>query len=55
MEYLLNMVVDDMKSKGISTLYLITDHTSFYEQYGWKFLCKVQENSGKMTRMYIHG
>ena len=28
--------------KGIDTLYLVTDHTSFYERYGWQFLCTVQ-------------
>lgn len=53
---LLNIVVKDMKSKGITPIYLITDHTSFYEQYGWKFLCMVQgEGEEEMTRMYIHG
>ena len=52
---LLNMVVSDMKSKGISPLYLITDHTSFYERYGWGFLCMVQgDGEPEMTRMYIH-
>ena len=53
--HLLNMVVEDLKSKGITPLYLITDHTGFYEQYGWKFLCMVHgEVEEKMTRMYIH-
>ena len=53
--YLLNMVVEDMRSKGISPLYLITDHTSFYERYGWEFLCMVQgDGESDMTRMYIH-
>ena len=52
---LLNFVCSDMKSKGIDTLYLVTDHTSFYERYGWKFLCMVQgEGETCMTRMYIH-
>ena len=36
--HLLNMVVKDMKSKGITPIYLITDHTAFYERYGWEFL-----------------
>lgn len=39
---LLNYACADMKEKGIVTLYLITDHTSFYERYGWEFLCMVQ-------------
>lgn len=51
---LLGYVCDDMKSQGIDTLYLVTDHTSFYERYGWEFLCMVQEDGGGMTRMYVH-
>lgn len=48
-------VCDDMKEKGIDTLYLVTDHTSFYERYGWEFLCMVQgDGEPDMTRMYIH-
>lgn len=52
---LLNMVVDDMKNKGITPIYLVTDHTGFYERYGWEFLCMVQgDGEEDMTRMYIH-
>lgn len=52
---LLNLVVEDMRSKGISPLYLVTDHTGFYERYGWEFLCMVQgDGEEEMTRMYIH-
>lgn len=52
---LLHYVCTDMKEKGIHTLYLVTDHTSFYERYGWEFLCMVQgDGEPDMTRMYIH-
>lgn len=52
---MLNYVCEDMKNKGINTLYLVTDHTSFYERYGWEFLCMVQgDGEADMTRMYIH-
>lgn len=52
---LLNMAVEDMRSKGITPIYLITDHTSFYERYGWNFLCMVQcDGKSDMARMYIH-
>lgn len=52
---LLDIVVKDMKEKGITPIYLITDHTGFYERYGWAFLCMVQgEGDSDMTRMYIH-
>ena len=53
--HLLNMAVDDLRGKGISPAYLVTDHTGFYERYGWEFLCMVQgDGEPDMTRMYIH-
>ena len=52
---LLNMAVEDLRAKGISPAYLVTDHTGFYERYGWDFLCMVQgDGEPDMTRMYIH-
>ena len=52
---LLNMAVEDLRAKGISPVYLVTDHTGFYERYGWEFLCMVQgDGEPDMTRMYIH-
>ena len=52
---LLNMAVEDLREKGISPVYLLTDHTGFYERYGWEFLCMVQgDGESNMTRMYIH-
>lgn len=52
---LLDFVVEDCRKKDISPVYLITDHTSFYERYGWEFLQMVkEEDSSNMTRMYIH-
>ncbi len=52
---LLRYVCDDMKEKGIDTLYLVTDHTAFYERYGWEFLCMVQsDGETDLSRMYVH-
>ncbi|NCB33370.1 MAG: GNAT family N-acetyltransferase [Erysipelotrichia bacterium] len=52
---LLQYAVEDNRQRGISPLYLITDHIGFYEKYGWEFLCMVQEDGeSEMTRMYIH-
>lgn len=52
---MLDFVCTDMKESGIDTLYLVTDHTSFYERYGWKFLCMVQgDDEPDMTRIYVH-
>ena len=52
---LLNIVVEDMRTRGITPLYLVTDHTGFYERYGWEFLCTAHEDgSGNETGIYIH-
>lgn len=52
---MLQFACDDFAEKGIDTLYLVTDHDSFYERYGWEFLCMVREEDGQtMARMYRH-
>lgn len=52
---LLNMAVEDLHSKGISPVYLLTDHIGFYERYGWEFLCMVQgDGEPEPSRMYVH-
>lgn len=51
---LLDLVVEDMKEKGITPIYLLTDHTGFYERYGWEFLCMVQGEDPEPSRMYVH-
>lgn len=51
---MLDFVCMDMQEQGIDTLYLVTDHTSFYERYGWQFLCMVQgDDEPEMMRMYV--
>ena len=52
---MLAFVCEDMKKKGIDVLYLLTDHTGFYERYGWEFFCMAQgDGEEEMARMYIH-
>lgn len=52
---MLNFVCEDFKEKGIETLYLLTDHDSFYERYGWQFYCMAQgDGEEEMSRMYVH-
>lgn len=52
---LLELTVEDMRAKGITPLYLVTDHTGFYERYGWEFLCMVRgDGEPQHSRMYIH-
>ena len=49
------MAVEDLRSEGISPVYLLTNHTGFYERYGWEFLCMAQgDGEAYLSRMYIH-
>ncbi len=41
---LLDHVCQDMKRRGIATLYLVTELSSFYERCGWEYLCCVEED-----------
>ncbi len=51
---LLDNAVEDMREKGITPIYLVTDHTGFYERYGWEFFCMVQGSDPEPSRMYVH-
>ena len=52
---MLKFVCDDLAAMGIAALYLLTDHDSFYERYGWEFLCMAQgDGETTMSRMYQH-
>ena len=53
--HLLDLAVADLRSKGISPVYLVTDHVGFYEKYGWEFLCMVRgDGEPEKCRMYLH-
>ena len=52
---LLNLVVDDQRAHGVTPLYLLTDHTGFYERYGWEFFCLAQgDGEEQPARLYVH-
>ncbi len=52
---LLDMAVEDMRAKGVSPIYLVTDHIGFYERYGWEFFCFARgDGETEPTRLYIH-
>jgi GNAT superfamily N-acetyltransferase len=52
---LLRFVCADMKARGLDTLYLLTDHTSFYERYGWEYFCPARgDGEAEPSRLYIH-
>ncbi len=50
---ILEHAVEKLTKSGISPVYLLTDHTSFYERYGWKFFTDVKETGGGYARLYI--
>lgn len=52
---LLNHACADMAGMGVGTLYLLTNHTSFYERYGWEFFCMAQgDGEERPSRVYVH-
>lgn len=48
----LAFVRQDMHALGIGRLYLVTDHTSFYEHCGWEYVCPVKDDEGAPMRVY---
>lgn len=51
---LLGRICEEMAAQGVGTLYLLTDHTGFYERYGWEYLCPVLgDGEDEPARMYI--
>ena len=52
---LLSAAVEELAQKGISPVYLATDHKDFYERYGWEYFCPVQgDGEDSPSRMYVH-
>ncbi|CRZ33384.1 acetyltransferase (GNAT) family protein [Herbinix hemicellulosilytica] len=49
---LMDRVCKDLYEHGITDVYLITDHTGFYERCGWEFFGEIEENSGNLARCY---
>lgn len=49
---ILDFARQDMCRMGYETLYLVTDHTEFYEKCGWSFLTMVRGEDDIMERMY---
>ena len=52
---LLRQAEEEMARRGIGTLYLVTNHTGFYERYGWEYLCPVTcDGEEEPSRVYVH-
>ena len=49
------MAVEDLRGKGVSPVYLLTDHIGFYERYGWEFHCLAMgDGATEASRLYMH-
>ncbi len=52
---LLNLAVEDQRAHGVTPVYLVTDHTGFYERYGWEYFCPaLGDGEEEPCRLYIH-
>lgn len=50
---LLDYARKDLGKLGFHKLYLVTDHTEFYEKCGWEFLTMVHDEDGTPERLYM--
>ena len=49
---ILGFVRSDLKKRGIFKLYLVTEHTAFYEKCGWEFLTMAIGDDRVPMRLY---
>lgn len=49
---LLDFARESMRRAGIPKLYLVTEHTSFYERYGWRHIAGATGDDGIKMRVY---
>lgn len=49
---ILDFARKDFGRMGFQKLYLVTDHTSFYERCGWEFLTLATDAGGASERVY---
>lgn len=49
---LLDFARKDLGTLGYDRVYLVTDHSEFYEKCGWKFFTVVEDDAGLKERMY---
>lgn len=52
-KHILDFARKDLGNMGFEKLYLVTDHTKFYEKCGWEFLTLVNDDEGNPQRMYV--
>ena len=52
---MINTVEEYAKTLNFGKLYIVSDHTGFYERYGWEFYCMAQgDDEPEQTRLYKH-
>lgn len=50
--HLLDCMKREAGEMGFEALYLVTDHTEFYEKCGWRFLTMAEDEEGSPIRVY---
>lgn len=50
--HLIQFIIKDMQQKGIKQLFLLTNHTSFYEKLNWKYITTIEDNEKQSMRVY---
>lgn len=50
---LLDFISKDYAYKGFEKLYLITDHTNFYEKFDWQYYTNVITDENEKMRVYL--
>ena len=50
--HLIQFIIKDMQQKGIKQLFLLTNHTSFYEKLNWKYIATIEDNEKQSMRVY---
>lgn len=50
--HLIQFIIKDMQQKGIKQLFLLTNHTSFYEKLNWKYITVIEDNEKQSMRVY---
>ena len=51
-KHLLDFTCSDLAEMGIRDVFMLTEHTSFYEKCGWDFVGMVEDNERKDARVY---
>ena len=50
---LMEKIIELMHERGVDTLYLVTNHTGYYEKMGYEYYCQTMCDDGE-SKVYVH-